>query len=1094
MKKQRKYRIVLSILFAVILSLQIITQVSAENSDITNETSTEPVRETEIVEESEPIESEVHIPTEPEVTIPLESEIDLTEESDPEPSVEADDPNTNDQEVPSAESPINTEDIEKEEVVEEKKQQERAESKTEQFDVILTTTIETTNITSLRFEKTWVDVPLGDTPSVTIEVYGNGVLDRTVELTYPESVVEWKNLPLRDVDGNLIDYTIEEKDLIDYTPTGPTVIPSAIQEVYCEPSQRQIDWPIQNPTFVITRLTANVPGQQHNPFVIWTLNHVPPTERIQMLRNIIAVAKATGNDKQPLKDLERYLDNGGEYLIWFEGSNVHEDVLPLTPNKGQIDIDILFNADGTVQSSTLSFEGQSTWTHFAIGGYSSKVIQYTNTYDPSLIDIPVSKIWDDQGNQDGKRPYFIVVKLFADGVDTGETLNLYNNNGWSGTFSGLLENKNGIKIVYTISEVEVAEYESETLFDPQTGGYIITNSYTPETIEISGTKIWNDEENQDGKRPDRIIIRLHADGIEIDSVEITAEDDWIWSFANLPKYHQGIEITYSITEDAIPEYFTEYAGYNVINYYTPGKTSVSVQKVWDDADNQDGKRPVEVTVKLLADETDTGKTLVLNEANNWQGTFTDLDIYSSGTLIEYTIEEVDVGVEGYTSDITGDATTGFIVKNDYTPETIEIEGEKIWNDAENQDGKRPDKIIIRLLGNGNEFNFVEVTAADNWSWSFTNLPKYHQGLEISYSITEDAIPEYSTEYDGYNVENDYTPEKTSVSVQKVWDDAENQDGKRPVEVTVILLADGTDTGRTLVLNEANTWQGTFTDLDMYSSGTLIEYTIEEVDVGVAGYSSVITGDAITGFIVKNDYTPETIEIEGVKTWDDAENQDGIRPDQIVINLFKNGNKIASKTVAEKDNWSWKFEDLAKFEAGTEIKYTIDEDKVDGYTTEYDTYNVKNTHKPNVINIQVTKVWQDNADKEKARPDQVTIKLLANEVETGDELILKLDNKWTGSFENLAEYNKGKKVEYTIVEVEVKGYTSKITGDVTTGFTITNSKKPLETTQTTMPTETIKPVTPLTGESNILLIVGISLISVAIGLVVVRKRMKDSSKN
>ena len=820
MKKQRKYRIILSILFAVILSLQIITQVSAENSYITNETSTEPVRETEIVEESEPVELEVDIPTEPEVTIPLESEIDLTEESDPEPSVEADDPNTNDQEVPPAESPINTEDIEKEEVVEEKKQQERAESKTEQFDVILTTTIETTNITLLRFEKTWVDVPLGDTPSVTIEVYGNGVLDRTVELTYPESVVEWKNLPLRDVDGNLIDYTIEEKDLIDYTPTGPTVIPSAIQEVYCEPSQRQIDWPIQNPTFVIMRLTANVPGQQHNPFVIWTLNHVPPAERIQMLRNIIAVAKATGNDKQPLKDLERYLDNGGEYLIWFEGSNVHEDVLPLTPNKGQIDIDILFNADGTVQSSTLSFEGQSTWTHFAIGGYSSKVIQYTNTYDPSLIDIPVSKIWDDQGNQDGKRPYFIVVKLFADGVDTGETLNLYNNNGWSGTFSGLLENKNGIKIVYTISEVEVAEYESETLFDPQTGGYIITNSYTPETIEISGTKIWNDEENQDGKRPDRIIIRLHADGIEIDSVEITAEDDWIWSFANLPKYHQGIEITYSITEDAIPEYSTEYAGYNVINYYTPGKTSVSVQKVWDDADNQDGKRPVEVTVKLLADETDTGKTLVLNEANNWQGTFTDLDIYSSGTLIEYTIEEVDVGVEGYTSDITGDATTGFIVKNDYTPETIEI--------------------------------------------------------------------------------------------------------------------------------------------------------------------------------------------EGVKTWDDAENQDGIRPDQIVINLFKNGNKIASKTVAEKDNWSWKFEDLAKFEAGTEIKYTIDEDKVDGYTTEYDTYNVKNTHKPNVINIQVTKVWQDNADKEKARPDQVTIKLLANEVETGDELILKLDNKWTGSFENLAEYNKGKK--------------------------------------------------------------------------------------
>ncbi|MCY7082333.1 Spy0128 family protein, partial [Streptococcus oralis] len=61
------------------------------------------------------------------------------------------------------------------------------------------------------------------------------------------------------------------------------------------------------------------------------------------------------------------------------------------------------------------------------------------------------------------------------------------------------------------------------------------------------------------------------------------------------------------------------------NKYTPAKTSVSVKKAWDDKDNQDGKRPASVTVKLLADGQDTGKTLELTEANGWAGSFTDLD-------------------------------------------------------------------------------------------------------------------------------------------------------------------------------------------------------------------------------------------------------------------------------------------------------------------------------------------------------------------------------------------------------------------------------------------------------------------------------------
>ena len=63
------------------------------------------------------------------------------------------------------------------------------------------------------------------------------------------------------------------------------------------------------------------------------------------------------------------------------------------------------------------------------------------------------------------------------------------------------------------------------------------------------------------------------------------------------------------------------------------------------------------------------------------------------------------------------------------------------------------------------------------------------------------------------------PETTSVSVKKVWDDANNQDGKRPDSITVT-LSNGTE----FTLNEANDWTATVEDLPMYDGGKEISYT------------------------------------------------------------------------------------------------------------------------------------------------------------------------------------------------------------------------------------------------------------------------------
>ena len=176
-----------------------------------------------------------------------------------------------------------------------------------------------------------------------------------------------------------------------------------------------------------------------------------------------------------------------------------------------------------------------------------------------------------------------------------------------------------------------------------------------------------------------------------------------------------------------------------------------------------------------------------------------------------------------------------------------------------QDGKRPESITIRLYANGEEAvgHVQTVTAADGWSWKFTDLPKFEDGEEIIYTISEDQVSGYQPEIDRYDITNSYTPGKVSVTVRKSWEDENDQDGIRPDTVKIRLFADGKDTGKTLVLSEENRWSGIFADLDEYKNGEKINYSITEDAVN--GYQTVISGDAEKGFVVTNSHTPVKTE-------------------------------------------------------------------------------------------------------------------------------------------------------------------------------------------------------------------------------------------
>ena len=477
------------------------------------------------------------------------------------------------------------------------------------------------------------------------------------------------------------------------------------------------------------------------------------------------------------------------------------------------------------------------------------------------------------------------------------------------------------------------------------------------------------------------------------------------------------------------------------------ETDVTVKKVWDDDDNRDGIRPSSISVTLKKDGTAI-QTKELNSSNNWSYTFENLTAGST-----YDVEETSVP-DGYTASKSGTAAAGFTITNKHTPETTKVKVTKVWDDDDDADGLRPTSITVKLLANGKDTGKTITLDAtnDTATGTFTNLPKYENGKEITYTVEESGVPtKYTASYEGngtsnVTITNSHIP-KIKVPVKKVWDDEDDIDGLRPTSITVKLLADGKDTGETIILNANNEWAGTFTGLDKYVDGKDIAYTVEETEIPDE-YTAKISGSISEGYTITNTHIPR-IDITVKKVWDDDDNRDGIRPTSVKVTLYKNGEATSNTIELNSENsWTNTFTYLPKYENETLIEYTIKEEIPSGYTAkitgdETNGFTITNTHEPELIQVKVTKQWDDMDDLDDLRPSSIKVKLLANDKDTGKTITLNITNDiTTGTFTNLYKYEKEKEIEYKVEEVDVpKGYEAEITGDQTNGFTITNKHEP-----------------------------------------------------
>ena len=454
-----------------------------------------------------------------------------------------------------------------------------------------------------------------------------------------------------------------------------------------------------------------------------------------------------------------------------------------------------------------------------------------------------------------------------------------------------------------------------------------TEVFKPVTVNV--IKVWNDSENQDGIRNASVTVVLLADGKEINSAVLDDSNNWTAVFSGLPAYkNNGAVIVYTVVEADVPAGYTvnvtsdDLGNWTVTNTHVPDVTDVSVVKVWNDADDQDGVRPASITVVLLADGNAVG-TATLNASNRWSASFAGLPVYNAGKVIVYSVEEVSVA--NYTSVVSSDSAYSFTVNNTHVPVVTDVDVVKVWSDNNNQDGLRSAGVTVVLKADGNTVRTATLNANNNWRATFTDLPVYDNGKVIAYSVEELDVAGYSAVISNngvfsFIITNVHVPETTSVNVTKVWNDNNNQDGIRPSNVSVVLLADGNVIDNA-VLSDSNSWKVTFADLPVYSNGKVIVYSIEEINVS-NNYTYAISNLTANEFIVTNTHVPVITVINITKVWRSTEEKEKISTPEIEIILYADGIPVANATLFPGNDWKLSFDDLPIYHDGKLINYTL----------------------------------------------------------------------------------------------------------------------------------------------------------------------------
>ena len=246
----------------------------------------------------------------------------------------------------------------------------------------------------------------------------------------------------------------------------------------------------------------------------------------------------------------------------------------------------------------------------------------TGSYKTTLVnvaysDITGTKSWKDNSDAYGTRPDGITLALYRKaGTGAEEVVNgadgkplqptwVKSGNTWTYTYTHLPEaDDQGAVYTYRVEEIQTTGPAGGDQYTVTPNGMNLTNTLTG-TVNLQVEKLWQDNDNALGLRPDEIIVELCVNGSPdpTRALTLTAANDWKGSFDGLAKYDSnGALIRYSVREESqsMPLGYRVYYGEAVTG--TPESNEEPVYQFTNVADGA-----VTLTKKVSGSRGDTSK-------------------------------------------------------------------------------------------------------------------------------------------------------------------------------------------------------------------------------------------------------------------------------------------------------------------------------------------------------------------------------------------------------------------------------------------------------------------------------------------------------
>ena len=854
------------------------------------------------------------------------------------------------------------------------------------------------------------------------------------------------------------------------------------------------------------------------------------------------------------EDLPVYQD--GSYLrYWLQITSTHDGYADTLNNSG-------------VHNHSIRIEGQgSVWYCFGVEGglLTDAKLDVKMTHTPETIQYAITKQWDVSTGDASTTENSVQVQLYANGVEvnehgtTAENTNPFtitHTGGWQKTLT-LPRYSQGVEVSYTLVE-QGDKYTAiiDSQRDDEYGNYTVTvkNYSNVDKTNFTVIKTWDDANNQDGQRPNSVTFTLtaktesdaslEAGDIGLSSMEatVTSNNNWRYTWSNLPKTVAGKAVTYGVTETAVSGYTPSY-NYNVPEYafvtnaHTPATVDITIHKAWEDNNNQDGIRPDSISGSLYRKDGSSYTKVQDFVITGDSTTIEDLPKNANGTPIEYYVTENAV------PDYTTSGTSGVKVENvtyypvisnevtltnTHTPITVTYTVNLTWDDNNNAAGQRPGTVTVNL---GNEYSVTLSVGAGNTgitgvqpstlpdgasaTWNngtltITGLPEFVDKKQQNYQGSVAEIQNYAATITGFGLNTvsyklSYTGTTTydSLDFTKVWvnytykgyDMRPSTSQYAQYLILQSKVGDGAWTtveGKTPVITASeNNYTVTYTGLDMYRDGQKIQYQVQEK--AVPNFTTTNNTVALTAGN-KNQLT-NTFTLDGnntygaitvTKEWDDADAPANSRPtytpgstDPLGIQLYRttddnHTNGIAPSSISVDGNtwtYTWNASTVLKTNKdGSSINYVAYESKdLTNYTATNRSVNVTeggnevqgakivNTYSGTAATgaLTISKEWADDAQYTTARPAELTFIITgtfdgsnaSSQITRTATMTAAADWKEV-TVDNLPLTVDGKQVTYTVEEANVPAvYTATYSGN---GVTLSSETKNITVTNTYAP--------------------------------------------